>query len=81
MKHSRAHQNYVLIASWNGSANPNDDKATERAVVLGRNDNNNRFNINCNDNINNNRPARGMVITFIVLQGFILNKFIKTNLA
>lgn len=33
-------------------------KATERAVVLGVNDNNNRFNINANDNINNNRPAR-----------------------
>jgi len=32
-----------------------------RAVVLGLNDNNNRFNINANNNINNNRPARGMI--------------------
>jgi RNA-directed DNA polymerase len=35
-------------------------RATERALVLGVNDNNNRFNINANNNINNNRPARGM---------------------
>ena len=34
-------------------------RATERALVLGVN-NNDRFDINANDNINNNRPARGM---------------------
>ena len=37
----------------------NGKRATERALVLGNNLNND-FNINANDNINNNRPARGM---------------------
>ncbi|MFH1669131.1 MAG: reverse transcriptase/maturase family protein [Candidatus Woesearchaeota archaeon] len=31
---------------------------------MGVNDNNNRFNINANDNINNNRPVRGMASSF-----------------
>ena len=35
-------------------------RATVRALVLGVNDNNNRFNVNANDNTNNNRPVRGM---------------------
>ncbi len=35
-------------------------RATMRALVLGI-DNNNRFNVNANNDINNNRPARGMV--------------------
>ena len=35
-------------------------RATERALVLGVDNNNDRFNINADNNINNNRPARGM---------------------
>ena len=38
-------------------------RATERALVLGVDNNNDRFNINANNNINNNRPARGMTST------------------
>lgn len=41
-------------------------KATERAVVLGVNNNNDRFNIN--DNINNHRPAREWKELFVDLQ-------------
>jgi len=42
-------------------------KATERAVVLGVN-NNDRFNINANDNIDNHRPAREWKEPFVNLQ-------------